>query len=205
MLRTATLAVTFLAGIIVILAFFFDVGFLATAEARVQDWGVIVAAFALAMASINLVQVNIRRISSTDDATEKICAVVLLAALVVMSIIGLTQGPTSDTYNVLFDGIMAPGQSTVWALGVFYISSAAYRAFRVKNVDAGLLLFSSAFVMLGAVPIGEVIWSGIPAVSQWIVDVPNMAGMRGMLIGAGIGAFSGGLRLLLGIDRTEVG
>ena len=93
MLRTATLAVTFLAGIIVILAFFFDVGFLATAEARVQDWGVIVAAFALAMASINLVQVNIRRISSSDDATRRSAPSSCFAALVVMSIIGFTQGP----------------------------------------------------------------------------------------------------------------
>ncbi|HHT84454.1 MAG: hypothetical protein ACOX34_01395 [Bacillota bacterium] len=205
MLRTATLVITFLAGFIMIAAFFFDVGFLSVAEAQIQDWGVIVAAFALAMASINLIQVNVNKAVSSENVTDKICSFVLLASLAGMSIIGLTKGPTSDTYNVLFDGIMAPGQSTVWALGVFYIASAAYRAFRVKNADAGLLLFSAAFVMLGAVPVGEVIWSGVPAVSQWIVDVPNMAGMRGMLIGAGIGAFSGGLRLLLGIDRTEVG
>ena len=36
MLRTATLVITFLAGFIMIAAFFFDVGFLSVAEA-IQD------------------------------------------------------------------------------------------------------------------------------------------------------------------------
>ncbi len=204
MQKTVPMVVAFVAGFIMILAFFFDASFLSLAEKQIQDWGIVVAAFALAMASINLVQVNIK-MASRGKLMDRLCAIVLLIALFGMSLIGLAMGPTSELYTFLFDGIMAPGQSTVWAIGVFYIASAAYRAFRVKNADAGLLLFSSAFVMLGAVPIGEAIWSQIPAISNWIVDVPNMAAMRGMLIGAGVGAFSGSLRVLLGIERNHLG
>lgn len=187
-------------AIIVIVPFFFNIGFLSVAEKQVQDWGIIIAAFALVLASINLAQVNIRA-ASRGGGLDKICSIVLLASMAVMAVIGLSKGQTNTVYATLFDGIITPGGSTVWAIGVFYIASAAYRAFRVRNVDAWLLLVSSAFVMLGAVPIGEAMWSQIPAISDWIMDVPNMAAMRGMLIGAGVGAFSGSLRALLGIER----
>ena len=204
MLKRVARIVTFVVGCIMVLAFFFDVRFLSAAEAEIQDWGIIIAAFALVVASVNLIQVNLKKVLK-GDPVDRICSILLLISLFSMGIIGITQGPTSETYQFLFNSVMAPGQSTVWAIGVFYIASAAYRAFRVRNADAGFLLFSAAFVMLAAVPIGEIIWNKIPYISDWIYEVPNMAGMRGMLIGAGVGAFSGSLRVLLGIERTYSG
>lgn len=192
------------AGLIVFLAFFLDIRALALAEAQIQDWGVVVAAFALVMAAVNLIYVNLKT-AARGPRLDKICAYVLIGALVIMAFIGIVRGPTDKAYTLLFDGIMAPGDSTVWAIGVFYIASAAYRAFRIKNADAVFLLFSCAFVMLGAVPLGEAIWPKIPVIGDWIFDVPNMAAMRGMLIGTGVGAFSGGLRILLGVERTHSG
>ncbi len=59
--------------------------------------------------------------------------------------------------------------------------------------------------MLGNVPIGEKIWSQFPTIGNWLMDVPNLAGQRGMLIGAGIGGIASGLRVLLGIEKSYLG
>lgn len=187
-----------------ILAFFFTAEPLTVAQNEVQNYGVIMAAFALGIASVNLVQVHLRNVSR-GTTMERVYSIVLLIALAGMAAIGITQGQTSATFQFWFNSIMAPGQSTVWALGAFYIASAAFRAFRIKNVDSAVLLISAAIVMLGGVPIGEAIWGGFPGLSGWINDIPNMAGMRGMMIGAGIGAIGGGVRMLLGIERSYIG
>ena len=59
--------------------------------------------------------------------------------------------------------------------------------------------------MLANVPVGEKIWSQFPAMGEWLMNVPNLAGQRGMLIGAGIGGIASGIRVLLGIERTYLG
>jgi len=37
------------------------------------------------------------------------------------------------------------------------------------------------------------------------MDYPNMAGQRGIIIGAAIGALSLGLRILVGLERSYLG
>ena len=44
-------------------------------------------------------------------------------------------------------------------------------------------------------------WEGLPGVKDWILQVPATAGMRGILLGAGLGAGATGARVLLAIDR----
>ncbi len=187
-----------------ILAFFFTAAPLTSAQNEIQNWGVIMSAFALGIASVNLVQVHIKNLSR-GTVLDRIYSAVLLVALAGMTILGVSKGQNHPTFQFWFNSVMAPSQSTVWALGAFYIGSSAYRAFRIKNVDSAVLLISAAIVMMGGVPIGEAIWKGFPSLSKWINDIPNMAGMRGMMIGAGIGAIGGGMRMLLGIERSHLG
>jgi hypothetical protein len=41
----------------------------------------------------------------------------------------------------------------------------------------------------------------LPAIRDWILDVPAMAGVRGILLGVGLGALLTAIRLLLGVER----
>jgi len=62
-------------------------------------------------------------------------------------------------FKWLFDSAYSPIDMTMFALLAFFVASASYRAFRIRNFEASLLLLAGVLVMLGAVPIGKLISS----------------------------------------------
>jgi hypothetical protein len=94
------------------------------------------------------------------------------------------------------------------------VASASYRAFRAKNAEATVLLASAFLVLLGRTFIGKLIsfWvpldragPDIPRLTEWIMNVPNLAGQRAIMIGIALGVVSTSLKLILGIERSYLG
>ncbi|MGE5653070.1 MAG: hypothetical protein ACM3ZQ_02215 [Bacillota bacterium] len=197
------IAITFVVGMLIILDFFFPIPGLATWSKEIQSWGIIVAAFALGLAAVNLLRIHVRKV--TDRKDEWYNSAALIVALVVQTFIGLTQGVNSTSYQFGFKYIQTPLGATIFALLAFYIASAGYRAFIAKSIDASILLVVAVIVMLGRAPVGEFIWSAFPKITNWIMDFPNMAGQRGIIIGSALGAIALGIRVLLGIERGHLG
>jgi len=114
-------------------------------------------------------------------------------------------GLEGRVFTWLYDHVFAPCNATMFALLAFFIASAAFRAFRARNVEAALLLGAAILVMLGRVPIGSLLSESFPYISDWLVDVPNNAGRRAIMMGAALGAVATSLRVILGLERSHLG
>jgi len=126
----------------------------------------------------------------------------------------IANAPPKDSVNAgnwVFKYMYSPLQATMFSLLAFFIASAAFRAFRMRTVEAGVLLTAGVLVMFGRVPLGQFDWGitetyfGFDTIMNWIMNVPMTAAMRGILMGAAMGVIVMGLKVILGIERSYMG
>jgi hypothetical protein len=103
--------------------------------------------------------------------------------------------------QTIFESILFPLEATLFSLLAFFVITAAFRVFRVKNFETGLFVIFGLIVLLGQVPVGAEVWPQFPIIKNWVLEVPALAGARGILLGVALGAIATGMRVLLGIDR----
>lgn len=213
MKRELPLLVTAVIGLFMILSFFVPHHLVSVPADFLQQCAVIVVAFGYVLGGANALRVNLTGIARRQsDWGYKI---VLVAALLVTVVVGLFEGrkwQDPDTVSMFFyNQLYSPMQATMFALLAFFIASAAFRAFRIRTVEAGLLAAAALIVMLGRVPVGNVMTSFLPheiqmgAVQEWIMNVPQNAAKRAILMGAAMGVMATGLRVILGIERSYLG
>ena len=120
--------------------------------------------------------------------------------------------PSIVIYNSLYNGLLINLDSAMFALLAFYIASASYRAFRVRTVEAVLLMISALVIMLGLVSFGVALTSFIPAdtpfaifrleqLSTWLMQYINMPAQRAVTIGVMVGSLAMAMRLWLSLER----
>ena len=198
------LILTFVVGTVLIALNFIPHHSAQELNAQILLWATIVYAFALILGSVSLMGTHWRKIR--QRASGAIYSWVAMATLVATTTMGVVwgvgeQSPLGRFYNA----VNSPLASTMFALLAFFIASAAFRAFRARNVEATLLLVTAVIMMIGRVSIGEFIWPGFPALTEWLLDVPNLAAKRAIAIGVGLGAISTALKIILGIERGYLG
>jgi hypothetical protein len=204
-------------GLWMIVDFFVPHRVVSTSAQALRDWAIIIIASSYFLGVANLIKINAQKISRREHDWPY--AVALLAGLVVMIFLGVVFGMTDDKgpgaklFNRMFLYMYTPMQATMFSLLAFYIASAAFRSFRVRSLEATLLAVTAVFVMIGRVPIGAAISDALNlpeplsfgAIQAWIMDVPNLAAKRAILIGAALGAIATGLKIVLGIERNYLG
>jgi len=206
MRRVLPLVITFVVGIVMALEFFVPHYRFKALTDEFKEWGLILAAAAYLLGILNLLQVNVPKIvARKPDWPYK---ALMLLALVVTLVAGLWGGQDGAVYTWVYNNVFVPLSATMFALLAFFIASAAFRAFRARNLDAAVLLSAAVVVMIASVPVGEsipLIGEYLPAIKNWLMDVPNTAARRAIFIGAALGAIATGLRVILGIERSHLG
>ncbi len=228
MKRQVPLVLCFLFGIVMILTEFSPHSDSQELYEEVGNWGLVIGPFAYVIGVMTLIQTHWTRISRRAEYWRY--SFVVFAGMILMVVVGvptfLNQTPffqargisfglQSPVFEWLFEYVQVPMDATMFSLLAFFIASAAYRAFRARTFEATLLLISALIVMMGNVPIGDYIWNtvmgetpwadGTSWARQWILDNPNLAARRGIILGVALGVISQSIRIILGIERSYLG
>jgi hypothetical protein len=172
-------------------------------EKHANDWLSIVAGFAMILGVLNLLYMSTMKIQHRVEGWPY--AIATIIGFLVMAGLGIYDIEEGSAFSYMFNYFHVPLASTMFSLLAFFVASAAFRAFRARTFEATLLLVSAFFVMLGRVPIGELIHPLVPEITDWIMNVPNTAGQRAIMIGIALGVVSTSLRIILGIERSYMG
>lgn len=163
------------------------------------SWTAIVVAFALFLGFFNVVTVHVKKLQ--HNSLDAVYSAVLLIALVVTVAVGLLGGPDSIGSRFIFNYLLQPLEATFFALLALFIASAAFRAFRIRNLETFFFVLFAVIVLLGQVPLGIYLWSEFPVIKDWILNIPTLAGVRGILLGVALGTIATGVRVMFGADR----
>ena len=206
MRRQLPLALCFIFGLFMAVQYFIPHESVQFWYERVLLWLQTLLAFAFLLGTISLVRLHYHKIRNRADDRGFSWVVILgLAAMVGFGFIHPEHNSPGSPFDLLFQNIQVPVEATMFSLLAFYIASAAFRAFRARTLEATLLLVAATIVMLGRVPIGDLISHWIPDATDWILNVPNMAAKRGIMIGVGLGMMATALKIMLGIERAWMG
>lgn len=209
------LLITFLAGVFMAVQFFVPHELGQGPYEELLNWSRIVGAFALVLGIHSLLRTHVEKIRR--QRRDWPYSAVAIGSFVLMVVVGIGFGHERGTgFDWIFRHIQVPLDATMFSLLAFFIASAAFRTFRARSVEATLLLVAAIVVMLGRVPgalmvvfqetaAAQWLHATMPDVSEWIMNVPTVAGKRGIIFGVALGAIATALRVILGIERSHLG
>lgn len=213
MKREVPLAIVFICGTFMAFQYFVPHYLSAAIYQNALNWTIIVGIFTMVVGIGSLIDLHYDRIRFRKESWQY--SIVTMVALVLMTVIGLSspnaiQNPRG-LFMMIYFYVLTPVIATMFALLAFFIASAAYRAFRARTILASLLLLSAVIVMLGRIPIGDMLTGWLPEglrfsdIARYILDYPNTAAKRAIYIGVGLGVAATSLKIMLGIERTWLG
>ncbi len=228
MRRKIPLTIALVFGIIMIIQFYIPHRYSMEFYKHMLNALIIVGIFFYVLAISSLIRVHRSKIKGRKPGWG--FSYVTLISLALTAIIGVLGGAYQTTrltawfierfgfqikegtfLMVIYTYIQIPMGATMFSLLAFFIASAAFRAFKARSLTAVLLLVTAFVVMLGRVPIGELMTKRLPEffqltnIVEWILKYPNMAAQRGILMGVGLGMIATSLKIILGIERGYLG
>lgn len=229
MKRTVPLIIAIVAGFVLLIA-----NFIPYAEGwglRAQEWFNILAVGAMILGGGNLVKLHLMKVSGQRKGWGySVVTIGCFFGTLFFGLLKIGVHPNELYPNATWSGYYLESGSSLWwiyqhmvvpltsmmfAMLAFYVATAAFRAFRAKNTEATLLLVTAGIVLLGRTYAGvwlfegwlpeSMHWLRFDNLTVWIMDVPNTAATRAITIGIALGVVATSLRILLGVDRSYLG
>ena len=196
--------IAIVAGVLVLFGYFFPTIF-SGIQSTFISWAIILAGIAVLLGIINLARVHLKKASSKTPG-GMYSAVLLLSLILTIILVGIS-GPTGGLSLWLFNTFQVPVEISLLAvLAVILVFAGARVLSRRPRWNTILFLATVLLVFLGSVPlffIGDV--APLVAIKSWLIQVPGIAGARGILLGVALGTVATGLRILIGADRPYGG
>ncbi|MFX0205220.1 MAG: hypothetical protein ACFFDT_04490 [Candidatus Hodarchaeota archaeon] len=199
--REIPLALVFILGWIMILDPFFKIDALNSASQELQIWASILVAFTLILAVFQSLR-HYSNLILKRTSKHWYLGIWFILLLLVTIYLGITKDPF---YSTWYSSFSATVKLAIYATTGLYTASAFFRAMRIRNIDAALLILTAVLTLIGNITVGAAIWPGFPLIRTWLQDVTNSSYLRASNIVLGIGSLSFGLRILLGKEKGQLG
>jgi hypothetical protein len=198
-------------GLITVLSFALDSQLLLLLRGLFVEWAAIVVAFAILLGVLNVLRVHAKRI---QDRQGTLYSVILLLGFLAVFVPGVMSadtvpeylspyvGPQGSIVDFSFRYVQRPLQATLFSLLAFFAATAAWRTFRTRSLSTWVMFLACLSVLVGSIwlNVGEG-WKLAVETRNWVMNVPVLAGARGILLGIALGTIVAGARLLVGIER----
>jgi hypothetical protein len=205
-------------GLIVLLlgyllpAAFSDVAELVQLRTIILSWAVILAAVAMLVGIISLVNIHWRKLRARRNPDR--FSIFTLAAFLITFAVGFAVyvfGIYQNEYQMIFvNTIQVPIESSLMAVLAVTLTLASFRLFQrrqgilavvfVFSTLIFLLLYSGVFALLeGFLP------EGFVGIILGVIQILPVAGGRGILLGIALGSIMAGLRIVFAAERPYSG
>lgn len=158
---------------------------------------------------------------AATDANEQVIQAALdsgtltaeAAALAKQGIVEEKERTKSEqAFQLLYRRGLLAMDAAMFSLIGFFILSAAYRAFRVRSIEASILMATALVVLLMFVPIALMLTNSldpntfagnfrIDSIGSWLLATINVPAIRAIDLGLGLGLLAMGLRIMLGLEK----
>ncbi len=196
-------------GLIVLLDFAGGGGLVAFIAQALVRWASLITAIALLIGILSVAWSHLQRVRQRH--AEWGYSLVLLSGMLLVIVVGiffplpgqngiiLPRSLAEQPIHVLFEVLYQPIASSLLALLAFFSLSAMLRALGRRHIDAMVIIGIALVVLVVQLPPVATLPS-VTMVVEWMYEYVALAGARGMLIGAAIGALVASVRVLLGFD-----
>ncbi|MFH1620249.1 MAG: hypothetical protein ABIG11_10175 [bacterium] len=211
------LAICFVVGISMLATYYMPHRISGQYQETLNKWENIVAAFAFVLGLMSLFVFHWNKIKKGADGWGySIFVYIGFLTMVIPSLIsngrqmnGQMLTPLGWSFRYIYSAL----SSTMFSVLAFYIVSTVYRSFRIKSGQTFVLFLAAFILIIGKVPLGQMVWDGIMGgtsvgasqVGEWIMSVPAVAARRGIMRGIALGAIATSLKIMLGIERQYMG
>jgi len=162
-------------------------------------WNMVIGSFTL---FVGLVSVFARYARSIMNRSRNwMLHAYCLAVIVVWIILGNIIGMYSTLYQTLYLSTKITLHITIIGCLIFFSVSGMYRTFRIKSMRTAVFAFLTVLVVILNMPPLITAYPGLSDLTYWLLDNPQMAGARAMVMCGGIGGVILGIRILLGIEK----
>lgn len=179
----------------------------------------------LALGVLSILRVHVKRL--TKGQKDWPFSLVLLISMAAMIVIGLGEWVASNreaagmpgdyefvktAFAVVFIDMLQILDAAMFSLIAFFILSAAYRAFRIRSVEATIMMAVALIVLLGFIPLAMALTAGLPTegfasnfrieeMKSWILLTVSTPALRAIDLGLGLGLLAMALRIMLGLEK----
>lgn len=165
------------------------------------NWAVILASFAALVALATLLLVHTRKIIKVRHGF--IYSLILVGAFLASFVGGMTAGVENPSYLRWIVAIEQPAEASLLGLAALVMAAAALRLFQQRGWSVLTVSFGISALVFLVLGLGWLQALQIPQLDIVIgyLEALPLVGMRGLLIGMGLGAMLLGLRIVLGLER----